>query len=101
MALILQALDFSRDTQIYIASGEIYGSERRLAALRDAFPRIVSQFLCAHLYLYVPACAQICYQKMSIYQQYLGFGYYGWWTVDRSFKQTQVHEINCVKCGSL
>ncbi|XP_047959992.1 rhamnogalacturonan I rhamnosyltransferase 1 [Salvia hispanica] len=43
MALILQALDFSRDTQIYIASGEIYGSERRLAALRDAFPRIVKK----------------------------------------------------------
>ncbi|KAL1551066.1 Rhamnogalacturonan I rhamnosyltransferase 1 [Salvia divinorum] len=43
MALILQALDFSRDTQIYIASGEIYGSERRLAALRAAFPRIVKK----------------------------------------------------------
>ncbi|XP_059655803.1 rhamnogalacturonan I rhamnosyltransferase 1 isoform X2 [Cornus florida] len=40
-ALVLQALGFNKDTQIYIASGEIYGSERRLAALRSAFPRIV------------------------------------------------------------
>ncbi|CAN1794252.1 Rhamnogalacturonan I rhamnosyltransferase 1 [Linum perenne] len=40
-ALILQALGVDKDTQIYIASGEIYGSERRLAALRTAFPRIV------------------------------------------------------------
>ncbi|OVA08958.1 GDP-fucose protein O-fucosyltransferase [Macleaya cordata] len=42
-ALILQALGFHKDTQIYIASGEIYGSERRLAALRAAFPRIVKK----------------------------------------------------------
>lgn len=41
-ALVLQALGFGRDTRIYIASGEIYGSERRLSALRVAFPRIVS-----------------------------------------------------------
>ncbi|KAI7745513.1 hypothetical protein M8C21_019940 [Ambrosia artemisiifolia] len=40
--LILQALGFDQNTQIYIASGEIYGSEKRLAALRAAFPRIVS-----------------------------------------------------------
>ncbi|KAF6140742.1 hypothetical protein GIB67_035169 [Kingdonia uniflora] len=42
-ALVLQALDFNKDTQIYIASGEIYGSDRRLAALRAAFPRIVKK----------------------------------------------------------
>lgn len=41
-ALILQALGFEKDTQVYIAAGEIYGSERRLAPLRAAFPRIVS-----------------------------------------------------------
>ncbi|KAG8477755.1 hypothetical protein CXB51_027561 [Gossypium anomalum] len=39
--LVLQALDFDKETQIYIASGEICGSERRLASLRDAFPHIV------------------------------------------------------------
>lgn len=43
-ALILQALGFSKDTQIYIAAGEIYGKDRRLALLRAAFPGIVSQF---------------------------------------------------------
>ncbi|CAN6550494.1 unnamed protein product [Malus baccata var. baccata] len=42
-ALILQALGFSKDTQIYIAAGEIYGSERRLGPLRAAFPRIVKK----------------------------------------------------------
>ena len=41
-ALILQALGFDKETQIYIASGEIYSSERRLAPLRAAFPWIVS-----------------------------------------------------------
>ncbi|GMY25934.1 rhamnogalacturonan I rhamnosyltransferase 1 [Fagus crenata] len=42
-ALVLQALGFNKDTQIYIAAGEIYGSERRLAVLRAAFPRIVKK----------------------------------------------------------
>lgn len=42
--LVLQALGFDKDTQIYIASGEIYGSERRLAVLRAAFPRVVSDY---------------------------------------------------------
>ncbi|KAG5240158.1 rhamnogalacturonan rhamnosyltransferase [Salix suchowensis] len=42
-ALILQALGFDKDTQIYIAAGEIYGSERRLAVLRAAYPRIVKK----------------------------------------------------------
>ncbi|CAI9756183.1 unnamed protein product [Fraxinus pennsylvanica] len=42
-ALILQALGFDKENQIYIASGEIYGSERRLASLRAAFPRIVKK----------------------------------------------------------
>ncbi|XP_059447571.1 rhamnogalacturonan I rhamnosyltransferase 1 [Corylus avellana] len=42
-ALILQALGFDKNTQIYIAAGEIYGSDRRLAALRAAFPRTVKK----------------------------------------------------------
>ncbi|CAM8953974.1 unnamed protein product [Rhodiola kirilowii] len=41
--LVLQALDFSKDTQIYIASGDIYGGEQRLAVLRSGFPRIVKK----------------------------------------------------------
>lgn len=42
-ALVLQALGIHKDMQIYIASGEIYGSEKRLAALRALFPRIVKK----------------------------------------------------------
>ncbi|KAK3222970.1 hypothetical protein Dsin_009995 [Dipteronia sinensis] len=42
-ALILQALGFNKDMQIYIAAGEIYGGEKRLAALRAAFPRIMKK----------------------------------------------------------
>ncbi|TYJ17549.1 hypothetical protein E1A91_A09G059200v1 [Gossypium mustelinum] len=38
---VLQALGFDKETQIYIASGEICGSERRLASLGAAFPHIV------------------------------------------------------------
>lgn len=41
-ALVLRALGFGRETPIYIAAGEIYGGERRLAQLRAAFPQIVS-----------------------------------------------------------
>ncbi|KAF0921574.1 hypothetical protein E2562_009775 [Oryza meyeriana var. granulata] len=39
--LVLKALGFPRDSRIYIASGEIYGGEKRLAALRTEFPNIV------------------------------------------------------------
>ncbi|GAU51564.1 hypothetical protein TSUD_414210 [Trifolium subterraneum] len=42
-ALVLRALGFGRETQIYIAAGEIYGGERRLAQLRAAFPQIVKK----------------------------------------------------------
>jgi hypothetical protein len=41
-AIVMQALGFDPETHIYIAAGEIYGGERRLAQLRAAFPRIVS-----------------------------------------------------------
>ncbi|CAL9210095.1 unnamed protein product [Musa hybrid cultivar] len=40
-ALVLRALGFTRDSLIYIASGEIYGGERRMAALRASYPKIV------------------------------------------------------------
>lgn len=41
-ALILRALDIDRSMQIYIAAGEIYGGERRMAALTAAYPNVVS-----------------------------------------------------------
>ncbi|CAK9142349.1 unnamed protein product [Ilex paraguariensis] len=51
-ALVLQAFGFDNGTQIYIASGEIYGGERRLTVLRAAFPRIVSGFSVLHFNLH-------------------------------------------------
>ncbi|KAA8532952.1 hypothetical protein F0562_032931 [Nyssa sinensis] len=57
-ALVLQALGFDKHTQIYIASGEIYGSDRRLAALRAAFPRVVS-------YYYSPASLLILFNSVN------------------------------------
>lgn len=42
-SLVLQALGFGKDTQIYIAAGEIYGDERRLATLRTAFPKTLKK----------------------------------------------------------
>ncbi|XP_019059373.1 PREDICTED: uncharacterized protein At1g04910-like [Tarenaya hassleriana] len=42
-ALALTALGFQKDMQIYIAAGEIYGAEKRLTVLKEAFPRIVKK----------------------------------------------------------
>ncbi|CAI0394425.1 unnamed protein product [Linum tenue] len=62
-ALVLQALGVDKETQIYVAAGEIYGSERRLAALRAAFPRIVSflllDFLNIHCFIHEILASQI------------------------------------------
>ncbi|KAL1192920.1 Rhamnogalacturonan I rhamnosyltransferase 4 [Cardamine amara subsp. amara] len=41
--LVLKALGFHKDTQIYIAAGEIYGGARRLALLKKSFPIIVKK----------------------------------------------------------
>lgn len=41
-ALVLKALGIDRNVQIYIAAGEIYGGERRMASLRANFPNLVS-----------------------------------------------------------
>ena len=40
--LTLKALDIDRNMQIYIAAGEIYGGERRMASLAEAYPKLVS-----------------------------------------------------------
>lgn len=41
-ALTLRALDIDPSFQIYIAAGEIYGGERRMASLAKAYPKLVS-----------------------------------------------------------
>ncbi|CAH1434893.1 unnamed protein product [Lactuca virosa] len=40
-ALALRALGVNNDIQIYIAAGEIYGGERRMASLKSAYPNLV------------------------------------------------------------
>ncbi|KAD4385396.1 hypothetical protein E3N88_25564 [Mikania micrantha] len=40
-ALALRALDIDSNIQIYIAAGEIYGGERRMANLASAYPKLV------------------------------------------------------------
>ncbi|XP_059436811.1 rhamnogalacturonan I rhamnosyltransferase 1-like [Corylus avellana] len=40
-ALALRALDIDPSIQIYIAAGNIYGGERRMAPLRAAFPNLI------------------------------------------------------------
>ncbi|KAG6485606.1 hypothetical protein ZIOFF_054169 [Zingiber officinale] len=50
--LILKALGFDKDTVIYIASGEIYGGEKRLSVLRAEFPNLVRPFSSRTLKLY-------------------------------------------------
>ncbi|KAG2710893.1 hypothetical protein I3760_04G050500 [Carya illinoinensis] len=42
-ALVLSALGIDRNVQIYVAAGEIYGGERRMADLVAAFPNVVSK----------------------------------------------------------
>ncbi|XP_064982454.1 rhamnogalacturonan I rhamnosyltransferase 1-like [Musa acuminata AAA Group] len=41
--LVLRALDIDRNVQIYIAAGEIYGGDRRMAALFAAYPKVVKK----------------------------------------------------------
>ncbi|CAH2045642.1 unnamed protein product [Thlaspi arvense] len=41
--LVLKALGFQKDTQIYVAAGEIYGGAKRLALLKESFTRIVKK----------------------------------------------------------
>lgn len=40
-ALVLDALGIDRNVQIYIAAGEIYGGERRMATLKSSFHNLV------------------------------------------------------------
>jgi hypothetical protein len=41
IAMVLKALDIDPSYQIYIAAGEIYGGQRRMAALTSAYPNVV------------------------------------------------------------
>lgn len=41
-AITLRALEIDRNIQIYIAAGEIYGGERRMASLAKEYPKLVT-----------------------------------------------------------
>lgn len=41
-ALVLRAFEIDYNTQIYIAAGDIYGGERKMAGLRAFYPNLVS-----------------------------------------------------------
>ncbi|KAG6499190.1 hypothetical protein ZIOFF_038946 [Zingiber officinale] len=43
VGLMLKALGFGRDAHLYVASGEIYGGEERLAPLKALFPNLHSK----------------------------------------------------------
>ncbi|KAI4314047.1 hypothetical protein L6164_026990 [Bauhinia variegata] len=42
-SLLLRALDIGPEMQIFVAAGDIYGGERRMAPLRKAFPNLVKK----------------------------------------------------------
>lgn len=41
VAVILRAMGYPRETQIYVASGQVYGGKNRMAPLRNMFPNLV------------------------------------------------------------
>ncbi|KAK4791720.1 hypothetical protein SAY86_032133 [Trapa natans] len=41
--LSLRAMGYSKETQIYVASGQVYGSQNRMAPLRNMFPNLVTK----------------------------------------------------------
>ncbi|KAK1318438.1 Uncharacterized protein QJS10_CPB04g01564 [Acorus calamus] len=43
VAVILRALGYTKDTQIYVASGQVYGGQNRMAPLRNMFPNLVTK----------------------------------------------------------
>jgi len=40
--VILRAMGYPKETQIYVASGQVYGGQNRMAPLRNMFPNLVS-----------------------------------------------------------
>lgn len=42
VAVLLRAMGYPKETQIYVASGQVYGGQNRMAPLRNMFPNLVS-----------------------------------------------------------
>lgn len=47
VGLMLRALGFGNDTNLYVASGEIYGGEETLRPLRELFPNFYTKEMLA------------------------------------------------------
>ena len=50
VAVILRAMGYPKETQIYVASGQVYGGQNRIAPLKNMFPSLVRPlilFLCS------------------------------------------------------
>ncbi|XP_010248690.1 PREDICTED: uncharacterized protein At1g04910 [Nelumbo nucifera] len=43
VAVILRAMGYPKETQIYVASGQVYGGQNRMAPLRHMFPNLVTK----------------------------------------------------------
>eukprot|EP00250_Pteridium_aquilinum_P005433 c15523_g1_i1 orf=150-1766(+) len=43
VAVILMAMGYPKETQIYVASGQVYGGDKRMAPLRNMFPNLVTK----------------------------------------------------------
>lgn len=41
VAVLLRAMGYPKETQIYVASGQVYGGHNRMAPLRNMFPNLV------------------------------------------------------------
>uniref|UniRef100_J3MH07 O-fucosyltransferase family protein n=1 Tax=Oryza brachyantha TaxID=4533 RepID=J3MH07_ORYBR len=43
IGIILRAMGYTKETQIYVASGQVYGGGNRMAPLRNMFPNLVTK----------------------------------------------------------
>lgn len=43
VAVLLRAMGYPKETQIYVASGQVYGGNNRMAPLRNMFPNLVTK----------------------------------------------------------
>ncbi|KAL6873822.1 hypothetical protein ACP4OV_013904 [Aristida adscensionis] len=43
IGIILRAMGYTKETQIYVASGQVYGGSHRMAPLRNMFPNLVTK----------------------------------------------------------
>lgn len=50
VAVMLRAMGYPKETQIYVASGQVYGGQNRMAPLRNMFPNLVSSIFESSLF---------------------------------------------------